>query len=152
MRMKRPLMAGIAATLILGGCGIGASRLNPFNWFGGSSETATTATVETGPQDARMLVAQVTDLVVERNQNGAIIRATGLPPTQGYWEAELVPRPVEDGVLVYDFRVYPPIIQARVSTPQSRQITVGAYLSNIRLQDIRQITVQGETNARTTRR
>lgn len=152
MRMKKPLMAGIAATLILGGCGFGASRLNPFNWFGGSSETATTAIAEARPQDARLLVAEVTDLVVERNQNGAIIRATGLPPTQGFWEAELVPRPVEDGVLVYDFRVFPPVTRANVSTPRSRQITVGAYLSNIRLQDIRQITVQGSGNARTTRR
>ncbi|MFN4171101.1 MAG: hypothetical protein ACK4GW_05050 [Pseudorhodobacter sp.] len=150
--MKKPLMAGIAATLILGGCGFGASRLNPFNWFGGSSETATTAIAENRPQDARLLVAEVTDLVVERNQNGAIIRATGLPPTQGFWEAELVPRPVEDGVLVYDFRVFPPVTRANVSTPRSRQITVGAYLSNIRLQDIRQITVQGAGNARTTRR
>ncbi|MFN3824122.1 MAG: hypothetical protein ACK4RN_09105 [Pseudorhodobacter sp.] len=150
--MKKPLMAGIAATLILGGCGFGASRLNPFNWFGGSSETATTAIAEARPQDARLLVAEVTDLVVERNQNGAIIRATGLPPTQGFWEAELVPRPVEDGVLVYDFRVFPPVTRANVSTPRSRQITVGAYLSNIRLQDIRQITVQGSGNARTTRR
>ena len=152
MRMNKPLMAGIAATLILGGCGFGASRLNPFNWFGGSSESAVVATEADGPQDDRLLVQQVTDLVVERNQNGAIVRATGLPPTQGFWEAELVARPVEEGVLVYEFRVFPPITSANVSTPQSRQITAGAFLSNSRLQDIRQITVQGETNARTTRR
>lgn len=150
--MRKPLMAGLAATLILGGCGFGASRLNPFNWFGGSSETETVVVDQSGPQDDRLLVAQVIDLVVVPNPNGAIVRATGLPPTQGFWEAELVARPLEDGVLVYDFRVFPPITPAAVSTPQSRQITAGAYISNARLRDIRQITVQGESNARTTRR
>ena len=152
MGMKRPLMAGIAATLILGGCGFGGSRLNPINWFGGSSETPVVEVTQSGPQDARLLVQQVTELAVERNPNGAIVRATGLPPTQGYWEAELVPRPVEDGILVYDFRVFPPTRAQRVSTPQSRQITAGAYISNIRLRDIRQIVVQGEANARSSSR
>ncbi|MBL4917277.1 hypothetical protein [Szabonella alba] len=150
--MKKPLLAGIAATLILGGCGFGGSRLNPLNWFGGSSETAAVLVQESGQQDARLLVQQVTDLVVERNSNGAIVRATGLPPTQGYWEAELVPRPLEDGTLVYDFRVFPPTRAQNVSTPRSRHITVGAYISNHRLQEIRQITVQGEANARSSRR
>ncbi|MFV0493335.1 MAG: hypothetical protein ACK5M4_16100 [Pseudorhodobacter sp.] len=153
MSMKTPLVTAIAMVLILGGCGFGSSRLNPFNWFGGSTEVETVASEEEGPQDNRLLVQQVTQMEVDRNQTGAIIRATGLPPTQGYWEAELVPRPVdENGELVFDFRVFPPVTPQAVSTQQSREITAGAFLSNIKLRDIRRITVQGESNARSSSR
>lgn len=153
MGMKTPLATAIAMTLILGGCGFGNSRLNPFNWFGGSSETEVVAVEDGQPVDHRLLVQQVIDMTVERNQTGAIVRATGLPPTQGYWEAELVARPVdENGVLVFDFRVFPPLAPQSVSTQQSREITAGVFLSNARLREIRQITVQGETNARSSRR
>lgn len=150
--MNTPLIAALCATLALGGCSsIGKSRLNPFNWFGGSEETMVTPAGEK-PADGRLLVAQVVDMKLEKMPGGVIVRATGLPPTQGYWEAELVARPVEDGTIIYDFRVFPPIAQNPVSTQQSREITVGAYLSNVKLDTIRQITVQGASNARTSRR
>lgn len=154
MGMNKTLMAALCATLALGACGsVRDSRLNPFNWFGGSTEETTMiAAPGAAPDDARLLVQQVTELAVERMQGGVIVRATGLPPTQGYWEAELVARPLDDGKLVYDFRVFPPLRRADVSTQQSREVTVAAYLSDIKLQGISQITVQGETNARTSRR
>ncbi len=104
------------------------------------------------PADKRLLVTQVTDLTLEKMPGGVIIRATGLPPTQGYWEAELVARPIEDGTIIYDFRVFPPITAQIASTTRSREVTVAAYLSNVKLDSIRQITVQGSANARTTRR
>ncbi|WP_022704778.1 hypothetical protein [Pseudorhodobacter ferrugineus] len=149
--MNTPLVATLCATLALGACSsISNSRLNPFNWFGGSEETVTLL-VE-APQDSRLLVSQVTDLTLERMPGGVIIRATGLPPTQGYWEAELVARPVDDGQITFDFRVFPPITAQISSTPQSREVTVATYLSNIKLDSIRQITVQGANNARTSRR
>lgn len=151
--MNKPLIAALCATLALGACStIGKSRLNPFNWFGGSEETAAAPSPLDKPADPRLLVSQVTEMHLEKMPGGVIIRATGLPPTQGYWEAELVARPVEDGHIIYDFRVFPPVDVAAVSTPQSREVTVGAFLSNIKLEGIRQITVQGETNARTSRR
>ncbi|RUS60546.1 hypothetical protein EGN72_08155 [Pseudorhodobacter sp. E13] len=151
--MNKPLIAALCATLALGACStIGKSRLNPFNWFGGSEETVAVLSPTERPADPRLLVSQVTEMQLERMPGGVIIRATGLPPTQGYWDAELVARPVEDGKIVYDFRVFPPLGGAAVSTPQSREVTVAAFLSNIKLDSIRQITVQGETNARTSRR
>jgi hypothetical protein len=150
--MKTPLVTMLCATLALGACStIGGSRLNPFNWFGGSEEVAVAAPQER-PADPRLLIAQVTDMQLERMPGGVIIRATGLPPTQGFWQAELVARPVEDGTIIYDFRVFPPIGGTAISTPQSREITAAAFLSNIKLNDIRQITVQGEANARSSRR
>ena len=150
--MKTPLVAALCASLALGACStISNSRLNPFNWFGGSQEVALSPTA-TRPADPRRLVAQVVDMQLEKMPGGVIIRATGLPPTQGYWEAELVARPVEDGAIVYDFRVFPPLDRAAVSTPQSREVTVATFLSDIKLRGIRQITVQGDSNGRTSRR
>ncbi|QCO55063.1 hypothetical protein EOK75_04265 [Pseudorhodobacter turbinis] len=150
--MNRPLVAALCATLALGACStVGKSRLNPMNWFGGSEETQV-VTVEGKPVDPRPLITQITDLKLERMPGGVIIRATGLPPSQGFWDAELVARPVEDGQITYDFHVFPPVPPKAASTPQSREVTVASYLSNTKLEGIRQITVQGATNARSSRR
>lgn len=150
--MNKTLVTALCATLALGACSsIGQSRLNPFNWFGRSEETRVVAPLAESA-DQRALVAQVTDLTLEKMPGGVIVRATGLPPTQGYWQAELVARPIEDGKITYDFRVFPPITPQPSSTTQSREVIVGAFLSNIKLGTIRQITVQGANNARTTSR
>ena len=93
------------------------------------------------------------DLKIDKFPGGAIVRATGLPPTQGYWDAELVAQPVDDkGRLVLDFRIFPPISAAGVVNQQSREVLVGLRLSNIKLQDVRQIIVQGAKNARSSSR
>jgi len=150
--MRLPLLAALTAVMLLTACGaIRDSRLNPRNWFG-RSEPAQVVLVEAAA-DPRPLVDQVLTLVVEPYPGGAIIRATGLPPTQGYWEAELEPLAVdENGVLVYEFRVFPPIIDRRVGTQVSREVTVATSLSDIKLQGITQIIVQGAQNARASRR
>jgi hypothetical protein len=149
--MNTPLVAALCATMALGACStISNSRLNPFNWFGGSEETVALAPEK--PADSRLLVSQVTAMTLDKMPGGVIVRAVGLPPTQGYWQAELVARPVEDGVLIFDFRVFPPITPQVASTTQSREVTVAAYVSNVKLDLIRQISVQGATNARTSRR
>ena len=153
--MRRPLLAALAVMLVVVSCGrIAQSRLNPFNWFGRSERVETVAIApEAATADGRQLVADVTALVIERNAGGAIIRATGLPPTQGFWEAELVSVPTEDeGVALYEFRVFPPPAPKPVSTVQSREITVATYLSDIKLDGIREVTVQGANNARSARR
>lgn len=153
--MRKPLIAAICASLALGGCGsfgsMSSSKLNPFNWFGSSEETAQISPLAE-PVDERLLVASVSGLTLERMTGGVIIRATGLPPTQGFWDAELVARPVEDGTIVFDFRVFPPLAASAVSTTQSREIEVATFMSDIKLDGIRQITVQGENNARSSRR
>lgn len=153
--MRIPLLAALAIGLTLSGCGtVRESRLNPFNWFGGSEEAAPQPTLPGAPVDRRLLVDSVVGMAVERMPGGVIVRATGLPATQGFWDAELVARPVEGGEIVYDFRVFPPVTTQAVSTPQSREIEVATFLSDFRLdsEGIRQITVQGATNARTSRR
>lgn len=151
--MTKPLVAILVVALTLASCGrIRDSRLNPFNWFGRSQPAAVVPADPAAPRDGRQLVAEVTELELERTAGGVIVRATGLPPRQGFWDAELVARPVEDGVLIYDFRIAPPPRPTDVNRPRSREVVVAAFLSDRRIADIRQITVQGERSARSARR
>lgn len=152
--MKRRVLLGLGAAALVASCGrIRESRLNPFNWFGGARrrERVEATPVEAG--DPRPLVAEVVTLDVEPYSGGAIVRAKGIPPTQGWWDAELVARPVdEDGVLVFDFRVFPPVTQTPQGTPMSREITVATSLSAVKLDQIGEIVVQGANNALSSRR
>lgn len=148
----RPLLV-VTLVVALAGCGgVRESRLNPFNWFK-RSEARLAVNVAPDPKDMRPLVQTVVDLKVEPMPGGAIVRARGLPPTQGWWGAELVLKPVEDpGVLVYEFRLIPPLGQADVNVPRSREVDVAIFVSNYKLEYIREIVVQGATNARSARR
>ncbi|PWK62221.1 hypothetical protein [Roseicyclus mahoneyensis] len=141
----------LALILSLAACG---SRLNPFNWFGGDREERIVAreVVETTPGDQRQLVAEVVDLAVDPTPQGAIVRAMGRPPVQGFWEAELVEVERTEGAIVYEFRVFPPLSQTREGTPQSREVVVAANLSNFDLSGIRTVTVIGAQNRRTVSR
>ena len=47
------------------------------------------------------LVAEVVTLEVAPIPEGAIVRANGLPPTQGWWEAELVAQPVDENGVIH---------------------------------------------------
>jgi len=148
--MRTPIAVILLGTLVLTGC---ATKLNPFNWFKQDSTQETLAELPDPAviNDSRQLVQQVVSMSVEKTPGGAIIRATGLPPTQGYWDAELIAendgKPV-NGVLSYQFRIEEPIDFQRVSTPQSREVVVAVFVPNIRLQNVRQIRVIGAKNAR----
>lgn len=154
--MRIALLAVMTALLILSACGkVRTSRFNPFNW---SRPEVTTLAPKQGYQvtaDNRQLVGQVLTLVVEPMPGGAIVRATGLPPTQGYWQADLVPEndgePV-DGVLTLRFVVYPPPAPTPSSTQPSREITVGLFLADQQLARISRINVQGQTTALSVKR
>lgn len=157
--MKSSTLFALALVLTLGACSaISGSRLNPFNWFGGS-QTQKTQTV---PQlaaneraDGRVLVDQIVSLRIDRTPGGAIVEATGLPTTQGYWNAELVALNegrATDGVLSYEFRVAPPLTPKAQGIQQSREITVARAVSQARLQGVRQIRVIATRNTRSSSR
>ena len=139
---------------LLSGCAtVRESRFNPFNWFGSDEESLSPIDVE---NERRPLVAEVTSLVVERAPGGAIVRATALPTSQGWYEPALVSLdpygdPV-DGVLSYAFRAVPPKTPTRVSTPQSRELSAGVFISNFTLDRVRVIQVTGARNSRIARR
>lgn len=154
---RRAIILTLGTGLILTGCGFGQSRLNPFNWFRSDPEQETMEPVYLQERlDSRPLVAQVTQLSVERTPGGAIIRATGLPPVQGWYDAELVNEDRDglpiNGELIYSFRARPPREQTRVSTVQSRELTVATFVSNTVLASTRSIRVTGALNSRAARR
>lgn len=157
--MNRPVTAlcVLALTMTLADCAkVRNSRLNPFNWFRHSeTNSQTTQTTKAESDDGRQLIDQVTQLAVSQTPTGAIVQATGLPPSQGWWKADLVADnhglPV-DGVVTYRFLVYQPVTVTDVSTPQSRELTAAAYITNIRLQDVTEIVVLGANNSRTSKR
>jgi len=148
----RILMALLVVVLGLTGC---ASRLNPMNWFGRDREERVqvdeTAIVET--VDDRRLVTEIVELSVDPLPGGAIVRAMGLPPQQGYWEADLVEVGREAGEIVFEFRVYQPANpNTRVGSPQSREILAGTSLSSQDLTGVRRIVVVAQQNRRTVSR
>lgn len=148
---RRLLLLGLVATVA--GCGrVRESKLNPFNWFK-KSQPRETIVLPKDKADPRPLVETVLSMAVEPIPGGAVVRARGLTPTQGWWDAELVKQDLdENGVLVYEFRLLPPKGKADVNTQQSREIDVAIFISDVKLENVREIVVQGATNARTSRR
>ena len=138
------------ALLALAGCGLGQTRLNPFNWFGSDREER----IEVArAEPTRPVVDQVVSLEVAPTPSGAIVSTVGLPPTQGFWEAELVRVPTDDpSVLLLDFQILPPITPEPVGTQPSREVLGGAVFSTQDLAGIRTIVVQGARNRRSVSR
>ncbi|MGP9789692.1 hypothetical protein [Roseinatronobacter sp. NSM] len=156
--MKKPLIASLVLVLALSACGtMRESRLNPRNWFGGqSTETLVPATGWGGTVDRRALVPAVTELEVLRTPEGAVVHATGMTATQGWWDAELRAindeRPV-NGALIYEFVLASPMSATRVAgTDASRTVTAGVKISNRRLEGVQRIVVRGAQNQREIRR
>ncbi|MDY6858549.1 MAG: hypothetical protein SWN98_04340 [Pseudomonadota bacterium] len=161
--MKPSLLPALAAILMLGACeAIGNSRANPFNWFGGNQEAggnqeqAADATARPAPAtDPRPLVAEISALRLDKAPGGVIIHATGLPPTQGYWQAALVATNdglPQNGELLLELRARPPLSQAATGTPASREISAARFLSDQSLEGVSTITVRAAQNARSARR
>ncbi len=149
----RALIPALAVAITLAGCArVAESRFNPFNWFGQSESERVAAPVEA--EDPRPRIAQVTALVIEPTPTGAIVRATGLAPTQGWFGAALIPETDEpvNGEMVYVFRAVPPRDPQPVSTVQSRELTVGRTLSQQDLAVLRTVRVIGARNALVVRR
>jgi hypothetical protein len=151
--MRIALPAALTAVLLSAACGQGGgSGWNPLNWFSSSARVETMEAAPAVPGDPRPRVDQVISMSVDPMVGGAIVRATGLPPTQGFWEADLVRAEDEDGLIVFDFLIIPPLTPQRVSTQPSREITAGAFVSNRDLATAREIIVRGERSSRTSRR
>ncbi|MCT8160625.1 hypothetical protein [Pseudoruegeria sp. SHC-113] len=155
--MKPAGITLLAATLLLSACGNSAS-LNPFNWFRSGDSEVVTVTTDDGViviQDPRVLIDQVTALRVDDTPGGVIVTATGVAASQGYFRADLFALnegEPQNGVLTYEFRVLKPLTPQPVSTPQSREITAGGFISDPRLREgIREIRVNGARNSRSAR-
>ncbi|SFB70291.1 hypothetical protein [Tropicimonas isoalkanivorans] len=154
--MKVQIVAGLAAALVLTGC---QSRYNPVNWsWGGGNASRTTLAPDDGYEDKterRPLVSQVLSMDVERVPGGAIVTAVGLPPTQGYWKADLVSTyqtvtgevAAKDGEIRLEFKIIPPPVPNPVVNQQSREVVAGTYLTDQTLYNVRRITVVAANNS-----
>ena len=143
------LILSLSVILGLSACG---TVLNPFNWFG-NDRSEEIEVVDTDPDaDIRPLVQQVVSLSIDPVTQGAIVRATGLPPTQGYWSAELIEVERTANEITYEFRVFPPLDPSPSSTQQSREVMVGIQLTNFDLNGLRRVTVIGAQNRRSVTR
>jgi hypothetical protein len=152
----RPILTCALCGLVAGCGDSGASNLNPFNWFGGGGEAEIQVAPDGFPVDPRPLIGEVTGLVADPAPGGVILRATGLPPTLGYWSAGLVPvdrdlRPDENGVLAIEFRALPPATPQPAGSPATRQIVAAYFLSDQTLRGVRSVTVTAERNSRSLR-
>lgn len=134
----------LAAALVLAGCG---TRANPFNWFGGSQEGPQLG--ETTREDGRPLVAEITALSVEPTSAGALVRAEGRVPSEGWYNPQLVAensgRPI-DGVLTYRLVASPPA-EAQQTT-RARSVTAATTVSALTLEQVARIVVTAEGNSR----
>ncbi|WP_439560979.1 hypothetical protein [Roseinatronobacter sp.] len=155
--MQKPILASLVLVLVLSACGtMRESRLNPRNWFGSqSTETLVPASGWGTTVDRRALVPVVTEVEVLRTPEGAVVHASGVTATQGWWDVELRPindeRPV-DGALIYEFVLASPMSASGTGTEASRTVTAGVKLSNRRLEGVRRIVVRGAQNQREVRR
>jgi hypothetical protein len=141
-----------ALTLCLGLAACGESRLNPMNWFGGDREERITIT-ETGTVvDPRPLVAEIVELAIEPTTSGAILTATALTETTGYWQPGLVEVGREEGTVIYEFRAAAPETGAFAGAEPTRRISAAVALGRGELQGLRAITVRSRSNLRTVER
>ena len=143
---SRATAAAALGLLTLAGCSaVGESRFNPLNWnLGGTEPQAAPAVVER--TDPRPLIGQLTEFRVERTAGGAVIRATGLAPSQGWHSAALVPVPAGPGILAYRFVAEPPSGRPTpVGPPATRTLTAADWQSDTALRGVRQILVTGAT-------
>lgn len=108
---------------------------------------------EISQTDFRQSVTSVTSTRRDRVPGGVIFTATGVPPTQGWWDAELVPLPEEssDTRLAYEFRLAEPFGAQPPGAQRSREVVVGLFLSDQRLQGVREIVIRGANNTRSIR-
>ncbi|NUH64355.1 hypothetical protein HTT03_03430 [Sulfitobacter sp. S0837] len=171
--MRKTLMALSASTLLVSACGFSDSRANPLNWFGPSQPAAVNAQASTNPliPKRRGLFAkrraevstyegrpfeQITDLTVEPVPGGAIVRATGLAARQGIYSVQLTPANVDElpvnGVLTYRLEGVRPNKATPQGSQPTREVIAGRHLTNQDLLGVREIRVEGQTNALVSRR
>ncbi len=159
--MRTSIAAAALSAFFLTGCAGGGNgsigSLNPFGWFRTQPQNRTLAPQNPSElrADPRRLIERLSNVRTERAPGGVILRATGLPPTQGYWNGELIPENGEqpvNGVLVYRFVIAPPPGFEPVSTPRSREVIVARFISAKKLESVSRIMVLSAGNRMTSRR
>ncbi len=170
--MFKPIVILIFSAGLLTGCStVRDSRVNPFNWFGGSrsvavqSESAAANPLIPASRGNGLLrinksagpylgqpINQISELLIERRPGGAILRASGVADRQGPFDVRLLLQPVQTpGTLAYTLSAVQ-TAGARDASPWSRTVTAALWLTDQELAGIRTIRVTGRTNELVTTR
>lgn len=162
---RQVIISGLVFTLMVGCASVRDSRLNPFNWFGGSEpvqvQQVTPTTLPTlAPRkgyphfvDTRPLAPVISDVSVVKSASGAIVTATTTLPSTGYYDAELVRvASAQPNTLMFEYRLRPPAKAAPTGTAAQRQLTTARSLSEAEIAGVRTIIVKGANGARQVRR
>ncbi|MEO0911558.1 MAG: hypothetical protein AAFY59_00995 [Pseudomonadota bacterium] len=124
--------------------------LNPFGG-GAAAEAEVPARATTLVPAGTILLPATAEVRPEPALRGIILRATAVAPTQGYYGAVLVPErrgaPDENGIVTFQFRVFPPISSASQGPQQTRLLTAGAFVSDDDLEVVRGFRVVTETGS-----
>jgi hypothetical protein len=103
--------------------------------------------------DTRLFVPAVSNISISPTTSGAIITATGLVPSLGYFDAQLVPTTQRGAAdMVLEFRIRAPKSNPGTGTAKQREVTVARSISAAELATLRTVTVQTASGSRTIRR
>ena len=94
--------------------------------------------------DDRELVAEVTNLRLNRAVGGVIVEAFGRAPGGGAWDAELMPAPADGAVYTLEFRARPVGAEVQGGSPI---LVAGTFLSDTDLRGVTTIRVVGASNS-----
>lgn len=155
----RTVIAVVGCALALSACSEDRFRIGDLNPFGASRQVSVGSSLNAPPgpvrarPDDRALVDQVTALRVQPTAGGVLVEARGLPGTQGFHDAALVPAgPPEGGVLTLELRARPPAAPRPAGPATSREVVTATFLSDAALGRMTAIRVSGLSSAREARR
>lgn len=134
--MKRLLFA-VAVFSLVSGCALKMPSFSFLKFWGDDEQAVAEAVVV----DPTRLMTDLIDARIEPVQEGVILRATGIAPTQGYHSARLVLVSTSGAVITFQLRALAPEEAARQGTARSRQLLVARLLTFSELQGVRTIEV-----------
>jgi hypothetical protein len=148
--MLRPLPLALVAVLALSGCAsLTESSFNPLNWFGSAAAPVAPAGEPLVPAGGVVAVVDrrapvtVTRVEVARTASGAMVRADGVAPAPGYFNAQLARVGIDGTILVLRFVAEAP------ATPVggAREITAATQVSAATLAGLTGVRVEGAGGA-----
>ena len=148
--MRTICMVLVVLTAVSGCSRLAESRLNPGNWFGGSSDEAEATITEIPPiippnkvgtqiVDHRALMSNVETMEIQPSSNGILITVRGRTARDGGYNVELVPEAVDGSTLVLAFKVQYP---QNASSGPGQLVTSATAIPLTELTGIRSIRVR----------
>ncbi len=143
----RTIFLALGGLIVVSACSP-ESTINPFGWFGNDTPAVQSDIVAGGR--ALPLVAAIEEAEAAPTRQGVIIRATGLAPTQGHYNARLVPasaEPPEGNVLTLVFLAEPPEPALPGGPAASRRLMAALFLHDSDLPQVSRIRIESAGNA-----